>query len=185
MPRKKAPDEYTLRSGSSVVVLWIGTIVLAIVVVVPLASGQLRLFAFAVAPALLLIWGLWIALYRPAVRYDSHRAVIVNIGRTHVVPWPRVGGIRQGIGLDFQLVDGGVVKAVGVPPPRRTGNVASMFDRRTRPVEDLTHNADLLESVRVSAAPGDEPVVSQWDVVPLAIGAALIVAIVVEVLVGI
>ena len=185
MPRKKASDEYTLRSGSSVVVFWIGTIVLAIVVVVPLVSGQLRVFAFAIAPALFLIWALWIALYRPAVQYDSDRAVVTNMGRTHVLPWPRVSRIRQGIGLQFELVGGGHVTAVAVPPPRRTGNVASFFDRRTRPVQDVTRDAEMLESVRVAAAPGTDPVVSRWDLIPLGIGAVLVVAVIIEILIGV
>jgi hypothetical protein len=185
MPRKKGSGEYTLRSGSSAVVFWIGTVVLGIVVVVPLVSGQWRVAVFAIAPALFLIWALWIALYRPAVRYDSDRAVVINIGRTHVLPWPRVSHIRQGIGLKFELVGGGEITAVGVPPPRRTGNVASFFDRRTRPVQDVTREAELLESVRTAAAPGEAPVVSRWEVVPLVIGAVLLVAIAVEVLIGI
>ncbi|MES2170682.1 MAG: hypothetical protein V4479_08170 [Actinomycetota bacterium] len=185
MPRKQRSDEYTLRSGSSAVVFWIGAVVLTIVVIVPLVSGQLRLFAFAILPALFLIWALWIALYRPAVRYDSHRAVVVNLGRTHVLPWPQVTRVRQGIGLQFELVRGGHITAVAVPPPRRTGNVASFFDRRTRPVQDVTRDAELLESVRLAAAPGDDPVVSRWDLIPLAIGVLLIVAAVIEVLVGV
>jgi hypothetical protein len=185
MPRSKGTAEYTLRTGSSAVVFWIGTVVLAIVVVVPLFSGQWRLSAFAIAPVLFLIWALWIALYRPAVRYDSDRAVVINIGRTHVLPWPQVSGVRQAIGLQFELVGGGRITAVAVPPPRRTGNVASFFDRRTRPVQDVTRDAELLESVRRAAAPGTEPVSSRWEVVPLVIGAVLLIAIVVEVLIGI
>ncbi|MCU1415748.1 MAG: hypothetical protein JWN80_3088 [Microbacteriaceae bacterium] len=185
MPRNKRSGEYTLRSGSSAVIFWIGAVVLGIVVVVPLVSGQWRVSAFAIAPALLLVWALWIALYRPAVRYDSSRAVVINMGRTHVLPWPRVSRVRQGIGLQFELVDGGHVVAVAVPPPRRTGNVASFFDRRTRPVQDVTRDAELLDSVRVAAAPGADPVASHWDVVPLAIGVVLVVAVVVEVIIGI
>jgi hypothetical protein len=185
MPRNTRSGEYALRSGSSVVVFWIGTVVLAIVVIVPLVSGQVRVFAFAIVPALLLVWALWLALYRPVVRYDSSRAVVTNMGRTHVLPWPQVTRVRQGIGLQFELDNGRHITAVAVPPPRRTGNVASFFDRRTRPVQDVTRDAELLESVRLAAAPGAEPVVSRWDVVPLAIGAVLLVAVVIEVLIGI
>jgi hypothetical protein len=185
MSRKNRTDEYVLRSSSSVAVFWIGAALMAILIGTPLVRADWRVFAFAVAPALLLTWVLWIMLYRPAVRYDASRAIVINIGRTHVLPWPRVTGIRQRLGIEFDLDSGGVVKAVGVPPPGRPGNLASMLDRRTRPVHDVTRNAEILESVRVAARPGDEPVVSRWDVLPLVIGSALIVAVAVEVLFGI
>ncbi len=185
MPREKRTGEYTLRSGSSVVVFWIGAVVMAVVIATPLARSDWRVFVFAVAPALLLVWALWIALYRPAIRYDARRAVVVNMGRTHVLPWPRVAGVRQRLGIDFELDSGRVVKAVGVPPPRRLGNVASNFDRRTRPAYDFNRNADILDSFRVAAAPDDESVVSRWDAIPLIIGAVLVVVVVVEVLVEI
>jgi hypothetical protein len=182
MPRRNRTDKYTIRSGSSVVVFWVGAAVMTVVIVTPLLRADWRVFTFVIAPALLLVWVLWIALYRPAVRFDARRVVVVNIGRTHVLPWPRVISIRQRLGLDFDLDGGTVVKAVGVPPPRRLGNVASMFDRRTRPTYEYSQNADLLESVRVAAAPDGAPVVSKWDTIPLAIGVALILAIAVEVL---
>ncbi len=185
MSWKKRRGEYVMRSTSSAAVFWVGAAVMVVLIGTPLLRADWRLFAFAIAPALLLAWALWIVLYRPAVRYDASRAIVINIGRTHVLPWHRVTGVRQGLGVEFQLGGGGVVKAVGVPPPRRPGNVASLFDRRTRPVYDLTRNAEILDSVRVAAAPGDEPVASRWDILPLTIGAVLIVAVVVEALVRI
>lgn len=185
MPRKKRTGEYTLRSGSSVIVFWLGVAVMAILVATPLARADWRVFAFVLAPALVVTWVLWIALYRPAVRYDESRAVVVNIGRTHVLPWHRVTGVRQSLGVDFELDGGRVVKAVGVPPPRRPGNLARNFDRRTRPAYDFNRNAEILEGFRVAAAPTDESVVSRWDAIPLAIGAVLIIAVVIEVFIGI
>ena len=185
MPPKRNAGEYTLRSGSSVVVFWIGASVMAILAATPVVRGDGRLFAFVVAPCLLVVWVLWIALYRPAVRYDERRAVVVNIGRTHVVPWSRVESVRQRIGLVFELEGGRVITAAGVPPPRRVGNVAGNFDRRTRPTNYFDTNSELLENVRVAAAPSADSVASKWDVVPLAIGAALVIAVVVETLVGI
>jgi hypothetical protein len=185
MPRKKHTGEYTLRSGSSVAVFWIGAVVMAVVVATPLVRADWRVFAFAIAPALLLTWALWIVLYRPAVRYDARGAIVVNIGRTHVLPWNRVTRIRQRLGIDFDLDDGRIVKAVGVPPPRRPGNLASNFDRRTRPVHDFSRNAEILEGFRVAAAPVEASVMSRWDVIPLAIGAVLVVAVVIDALIGI
>ncbi len=185
MPRKQRAGRYTLRSGSSVVVFWVGAAVMAIIVGTSFAGGDWRVFAFVVAAALLIVWALWIALYRPAVHYDERQAVVVNIGRTHVLPWARVESIRQRLGLDFELEGGRTVTCVGVPPPRRVGNVASALDRRTRPINHYDTNAELLESVRVAAAPNADQIVSRWDALPLVIGAVLVIAVVVEVLVGV
>ncbi|MBC7517586.1 MAG: hypothetical protein H7248_01660 [Microbacteriaceae bacterium] len=185
MPRKQRAGEYTLRSGSSVFVFWIGAVIMVIVVAASVAGGDWRVFAFEFVPALLIVWVLWIALYRPSIHYDEHRAVVVNIGRTHVLPWARVDSVRQRIGLAFELDAGRIVTAVGVPAPRPVGNVASNFDRRTRPTNHFNASAELLESVRVAAAPTTDQVVSRWDTLPLALGAVLVVAVAVEVLFGV
>jgi hypothetical protein len=125
------------------------------------------------------------ALYRPSVRYDAERAIVVNIGRTHVVPWGRVVVVQQRLSLDLRLDDGRIVKAVGVAPPRRPGNVVSNFDRRNRLEYDFNRNADVLEGYRIAAPSTTEPVTSRWDVIPLVIGAVLVVAVVVEIVVGV
>ena len=93
--------------------------------------------------------------------------------------------MRQGIGLLFDLDARKTITAYGVPAPRPPGNIASVIDRRTRPTHDLNRDADLLEGVRSSATPSSDPIVSSWDVVPLVIGAVLVVVVVVEVALGI
>jgi hypothetical protein len=183
MPRKPQTNEYTLRSGSSVLAFWAGAVIIAIVLGVSIVLADWQGVALILLPALLVVWVLWMGLYRPAIRYNESRAVVVNMGRTHLLPWARVETVRQRIGLDFELEGGRIVTAAGVPPPRRVGNVASAFDRRTRPTNYYNTNSEILESVRVAAAPADAPVVSRWDVLPLAIGAVLVIAVAVEVLV--
>ncbi|MDP9027493.1 MAG: hypothetical protein M3N46_08035 [Actinomycetota bacterium] len=185
MARNSAPARYTMRSVSAVITFWIGVVALFVVVGAPLLSGDWRVFVFAIGPALLLAWVLWIALYRPAVHYDDARAVVVNIGRTHVLPWAQVTGVRQGIGLLFDLDARKTIIAYGVPAPRPPGNIASVIDRRTRPTHDLNQDADLLEGVRSSATPSTDPIVSTWDVIPLMIGVVLVVVVVVEIVLGI
>jgi hypothetical protein len=185
MARNTASARYTIRSVSAVITFWIGVVALFVVVGAPLLSGDWRVFGFAIGPSLLLAWILWIALYRPAVHYDDARAVVVNIGRTHVLPWAQVTGVRQGIGLLFDLVAHTTITAYGVPSPRPTGNIASAIDRRTRPAHDLNRDAELLEGFRGSATPSSDPVVSSWDVIPLTIGAVLGVAVAVELALGI
>lgn len=177
--------QYTLRSGTSVVAFWAGVVVSAIVIVVPALQAEWNVLAFVLGPALLLVWMLWMVLYRPAVRYDTRHVVISNIGRTHVLPWPQIIDIRQRLGIDFEINGGGVVRAVGISPPRRAGNVASNFDQRTRPAYDFDRNVEILEGFRRAAAPTDEPVSSRWDVFPLTIGAALIIIVAGELLFGV
>lgn len=174
-----------MRGTSSVVAFWVGTAICAIVVGTPIVRWDGRLLAFVLAPALLLLWLLWIVLYRPSIRYDAARAVVVNIGRTHTVPWGRVVVVQQRLGLDLRLDDGRIIGAVGIGPPRRPGNVLSGLDRRDRLEYDFDRNAKVLEGYRIAAASTTDAVTSRWDVIPLLSGAVLLVAVVVEIVVGV
>jgi hypothetical protein len=181
---RKHPGLYVLRSFSAVVAFWFAVAVLAIVVGVQVLQAQWHLFAFLLPPALLLAWAFWIVLYRPAVRYDSAHAVVVNIGRRHVLPWSRVTSVHQGIGMVFDLDAGKPIQASGAPAPRRSGIIGSAIDRRTRPANDLHHDAEILDSVRKVSVSSTEPVVSTWEIVPLILGAVLIVTVVIEFAIG-
>jgi hypothetical protein len=184
MPAK--PHRYTVRSSSSALGFWLGAAVLLVLVLAPIFLGQWRLFAFVLPPALLLAWALWLFLYRPALHYDDHEVLVVNIGRVHELPWSRIVRIRQRFSLEFELDRGGrPLQAWGVQPPRRTGNIASMFDRKSREPHDPDRYAHVLEGFQDNAQPSDAPIVTRWDAIPLLIGAVLIVAVVVEILIGI
>lgn len=185
MAQTGAPARYTVRSASAVITFWIGVAALAVVVGVPAFGGNWRVAVFTLGPSLLLAWALWLALYRPAVHYDDARAVVVNIGRRHVLPWGHVASVRQGIGLLFEMDAGKPIVAYGAPAPRQPGNIAGAIDRRTRPTVDTNREADLLDGVRRAASPSPEPVVSSWERIPLLIGAVLAVLVVVEFLVGV
>ena len=184
MARSSSATQYTFRAASAVVTFWVGIAVLVVIVGSPVANQDWSVAAFVLGPSLLLAWMLWIALYRPAVHWDDARVVVVNIGRQHVLPWGHVTNVRQGIGMIFELDAGKPVIAYGVPAPRQAGNIASSIDRRTRPAFDLNRDADLLEGVRRSATPSSDPVVSRWEVVPMSIGAVLVVVLIVEVALG-
>lgn len=107
--------------------------------------------------ALLLAWALWIALYRPSVRYDENRVVVTNIGRVHVLPWGQIAAVDQGLNLVFRLRDGRTLNAWGSPYPRRPGNIELMLDRRTRPEYDFHRNAAMLEHYVAVARPSADP----------------------------
>jgi hypothetical protein len=186
MARGARSGVYTMRSTSGVVAFWIAVVVLVAVVGTTVVRGDWGLFAFVLPPSLLMIWLLWLVLYRPVVRYDDTRVTVTNIGRVHVMPWARVTGVRQRFGLEFSLE--GVARpltAWAVPPPRRPGNIASALDRRSRTEHDPDAHARVLEGFREGAAPSDDPVVHRWDLVPLVIGAVLVVAVVLEFAIGI
>ncbi len=185
MAHKTRTSGYVVRSASAVIPFWIGIVVLAAVVGTPLVQLDWHLFVFTLAPALLLAWILWFVLFRPAVRYDADKAVVINFGRVHVLPWAHVTHVRQGISLVFDLDVGKPVSAFGVPAPRRTGNVMGNIDRRTRPVESFHREAELLDGFRLAATTGSAPVTTRWDLIPLAIGAALAVAVALEVAIGV
>ena len=185
MPRQRRDGEYVMRATSSVVAFWVTTAICVVVVATPLVRWDDRVLAFVIGPALLLVWVLWLVLYRPSVRYDAVRAVVVNIGRTHVVPWGHVVVVQQRLSLDLRLDDDRIVRAVGIAPPRRPGNIVSSLDRRNRLEYDYNRNADVLEGYRIAAPPSQEPVTSRWDLIPLAIGAVLVIAVVVEIVVGV
>jgi hypothetical protein len=174
-----------MRSATAVIAFWVGAVVMLAVVVIPLLQPDWPLFRFLLAPALLLTWLFWIVLYRPAVHYDQARAIVVNVGRKHVLPWGHVAHLRQGIGLMFDLDSGKTVQALGVPAPRRPGIIAGSIDRRTRPTQDFHHDAEVLDGVRQAAATSSETIVATWDVIPLVIGALLVVAVVIEFVIGI
>jgi len=180
------PHRYTVRSSSSTLGFLLGAVVVLVLIVAPVVSGQWRLLGFVLPPALLLAWVLWLVLYRPAIHYDEKETVVVNVGRIHVVPWARVERVRQRFSLEFELDRGGKpLQAWGVQPPRRTGNIASMVDRKSRTAPDPDRYVRILEAFREGAAPSDEPVSTRWDLIPLLIGAVLIVAVVIEIAVGV
>jgi hypothetical protein len=170
-----------MRSGGSVAAFWVGVVVLAVAVGIPLVQADWHLFGILLAPALLLAWLFWIVLFRPAVHYDDDAAMVINIGRKHLLPWSHVTGIRQSLSLVFELDAGKPIQAYGVPSRRPPGNIASAIDRRTRPTQNFHQDAEVLDSLRESAAVSSEPVASGWDTVPLAIGAVLVVAVAMEI----
>jgi hypothetical protein len=169
-----------MRSAGSVVAFWVGAVVMLAVVGIPAVQADWRLFWLLLAPALFLSWLFWIVLYRPAVHYDRSRAVVINVGRKHILPWGHVTYLRQGISLMFDLDAGKTVQAWGVPAPRQPGIIAGAIDRRTRPTQNFHHDADVLDGVRLSAPAASDPVVATWDIIPLVIGAVLVLALLVE-----
>ena len=173
---------YVLRDTFTSVVFWIAVALGVVFVGDPLVRGDLVRFATTAPIVALVAWILWMVMFHPHLRYDDHRAVVTNIGRVHELPWSRVVTVRQSLNLSFELDDGRRIRATGVTAPRDRGLVLAGLTRGKMGVNstDFHHNADALRPIQAAAAPSGDPVVSRWDVVPLAIGAVLAVAVVVD-----
>ena len=173
---------YVLRDTLTTVVFWIAVALGAVLAGDPLVRGDLVQFGRTAPIVALVLWFLWMVMFHPHVRYDDHRVVVTNIGRVHELPWSRVVTVRQSLSLTFELEDGRRIRATGVTAPRDRGLVLAGLTRGKMGVGsgDFHHNADALRPVQAAAAPTSDPVVSRWDVIPLAIGAVVAVAVVVD-----
>jgi len=173
-----------MRDVSSIITFWVAIAVLVTFLV--LISGQPPFLLLVLPFALLFAWALWIALLRPKVRYNSARAQVTNILRVHEIPWARVRAVRQRLYIVFDLDDGSSLNASGVSAPRGHGVVVgSVTGKLADPTPHFGQNASALDALRASAAPVDEPVVTRWQTVPLVIGAVLVVAAVIDVIIAI
>lgn len=120
-------------------------------------------------------------LYRPQIRIGEDALVVVNPGRIVEVPWQRIRSASQRFQVVVDLDDGRHVTCWGSPFPEKPGTrrMSPAEARRARPGREI---ASTIEAARDSAAAteSDAPVRRHWDVVPLAIGAALVVGCIVE-----
>ena len=176
---------YVLRDTVPTVVFWLAAALGVVLAGDPVLRGDLAGLAATLPFVAVVLWMLWMVLFHPHLRYDEQRVVVTNIGRVHELPWSRVVAVRQNLNLGFELDDGRRIGAVGVTASRGRGLVLSGLTRGKMGAgsADFHQHADALTPFRTAAAPSDAPVVSRWDVVPLAIGAVLVVAAAVDALV--
>jgi hypothetical protein len=174
-----------IRDTVTSVVFWLAAALGVVFVGDPVLSGDLPRFAATAPIVAAVIWVLWLVMFHPHIRYDEERVVVTNIGRVHVLPWSRVVAVRQKLNLAFELDDGRWVRATGVTAPRDQGLLLSGLTKGRMGAGSANYhrNADILTPMREAAVPSDEAVVARWDAVPLLIGAVLLVALVVDVVV--
>jgi hypothetical protein len=176
---------YVLRDTFTSVVFWFAVALGVVLAGDPLIRGDFARFATTTPIVGLVLWALAMLLLHPHIRYDDQQVVVTNIGRIHEIPWSRVVTVRQNLNLMFELDNGRRIGATGVTAPRDKGLVLAGLTRGKMGVNsaDFHRNADALRPVQAAATPTSDQVVSRWDVVPLAIGAALVVAVAVVVVV--
>ena len=179
---RASSHSYVLRDTFTTVVFWLAVALGVVLVGDPILRGDLAVVATTAPIIALIIWVLGMVLFHPHVRYDEERAVVTNIGRIHEIPWSRVVTVRQNLSLAFLLDDGRRISAAGVTAPRDRGLILAGLTRGKMGVgsADFHHQADALRPIQAAAAATDDPVVSRWDAVPLAIGAVLAVAVVID-----
>lgn len=175
------------RPTSSLVSFWAVTIFGALLVGDTLVGFHWVSFFEWLFPTALVVWLLWILLYRPIILFDAHHVVTVNPFRIIDAPWRHVTAVRQRLQIMLDLDDGKTVTCWATPFPEKPGrrrpssigmitNVAPRADVM-RPLQAAVANAQASRSL-----PGveDVPVSRRWDLVAIVIGAVLIVACVIE-----
>lgn len=122
------------------------------------------------AIVVIILWVLWLILWRPSIRIRDDEVDVVNALRTWTIPWSRVKDVESRLQYVFVLDDGRSVTAWGSPFSGRAG-------RTPRPGVDLRPLAG-----RAAAAGEQAPVVRRtawWSLTVPALGiACLAVALV-------
>ncbi len=184
-----------IRAGSPLFTFWL--VVACVVLLLGDAAGQgdWPVFALALAPSLLAVWLGWMLFLRPCIIVTSDRLTVRNIGRVIEMPWGSVGELRLRFGVVVELADGRHVNCWGGPFGARPGTARRAVQARRNGEEPRpdagTAAIASLEAVRaeaMDAAAADPrraaaliaPVVRRWDGWPLLLGAALVVAVVLE-----
>ena len=177
-PARGATLSAVPRPQSSLVAFWAIVGVAVIFVGDALVQGQLTFFVRSLPIAGLILWALWMILYRPRITFGPEHAVVVNPGRIIEVPWGHATAVRQKLQIIIDLDDGTSVVCWGSPFPDKPGHIRpTIASRRAADV------AGPLESARLAfndRGPGNDPVSKRWDIIPIVVGVALAFATVID-----
>lgn len=167
----------TFRATSTVITFWVAVGFATVLVGDAVFRGAWSTVLAYLPPVLLVLWVLWLALWRTSVRALPDRVIVTNLVRIHDVPWSRVAEVRQRGQVTLELDDSRQLVCWGAPFPPKPG--ARRTGRR-RPVESF---ATILDHYRGSAPRSSEPVTRRWDLVAIAPGVVLVLAVIVRLLV--
>ena len=185
MSRNK-PHSYVVRDTGISVAFWLVTAVGVVLVGAAVVRGDIWQLVVTASIVGLVVWALAMVLFHPHVRYNDAGVVVTNIGRIHEIPWTRVAAVRQSLNLIIELDDGRRIRASGVTAPRDRGLIMGTLTRGKLGAGSLEFHkyADALRLLQEGAAKSDAPIVSRWDTRWLAVGAVLVLAVVVEAILG-
>jgi energy-coupling factor transporter transmembrane protein EcfT len=166
----------TFRATSTVVVFWVSVAFAALLVGDAVFRGAWSTVLAYLPPVLLVLWVLWLVLWRTSVRALPDRVIVTNLVRIHDVPWDRVAEVRQRGQVTLELDDSRQLLCWGGPFPAKPGIPRSS---RRRPADSF---AATLDHYRRSAPPSTEPVRRRWDVVAIVLGIVLVLAMIARLL---
>ena len=174
---------YVLRDTGMAVVFWLAVAGGAYLLIDAAVRSEWSVVAHTAGIVLFALWVIWMMLFHPHVRSTEAGVTVTNVGRVHAFPWSRVVAIRQHLNLVFELDDGRRIRTLGVTAKRDRGLVlGTLTGGRAGVGSGRFHDdRDDLERLRIAAAATDAPIVSRWDAIPLAIGAVLTLAFVVDI----
>lgn len=131
VPSPTAGDRMVLRSTSSVWIFVVLSAFLAFLVGDAVLRGAVS-FALGASPWILLaIWSAYMLLLRPCVVVQPAGLTIVNIVRTHRVPWARVTDLTSRFQLTVHIDNGRRITSWGAPSiGTDRPSVASAYSRR-------------------------------------------------------
>ena len=167
-------------------------------------------FALSAAPWLLFIlWGAYMLLARPCVVATPKTLILVNITRTHLVPWARITDLTSRFQLTVHCDDGRSIRSWGAPSvgverpsmgtaysrmnAREENQRAAGVRRRTVRALPLLPVSRLIEQARdrwelqdFSATHSDDAarVTTRIAGIPLALGALIAVLCLLQLLLG-
>ncbi|GAA1649652.1 hypothetical protein [Microbacterium flavum] len=178
-PSGATPERRVLRPTSGTVILIVsGVVVLGLLVDAAVRAGLLEMLRLA--PWLLLVlWGVYIALYAPHIAYDRSGVFVQNYLRRTWIPWSRVADIAMRWQVQFALTGGGSVAAYGGPAASRPGRNDRRQRSADRPVPSwLRDLGDLRDTWQHAddAASGTGAPARSWDVPALIVLGVLVAA---------
>ncbi|MEQ6898876.1 hypothetical protein [Microbacterium sp. KR10-403] len=169
-----------LRALMSMIVFWVVVVVAAFFVGDALIRGRWSTGLRAAGVLLLVIWALWVFLYRMSIVVDRNAVTARNLLRFTRIPWVHVADFDRRYQVRVILHDGTAVDCWGSPFPGRTAARRSSGSAASTPDTTL----ETLRALGGSAAPGSSGVVTRgWDVPALLIGAVCAVCALIALLV--
>lgn len=161
-----------LRAASSALAFWAAAGLAAFLLIDAAVRGAGTVVLHWGPLILLVVWVLWVLLYRTSVKVDAAGVTVHNFARVHVVPWEQVVAIIRGPQVTLEVTDGSRIVCAGSPFPRRPG-----VRRRDTPKKDAQDAfVEALDAARERGGAGTDAVRSFWDMPSLIVGGVLLVA---------
>jgi hypothetical protein len=172
----------TFRATSTVVAFWVAVAFEILLLGDAIFRGAWSTILGYLPPVLLILWVLWLVLWRTSVRAETDRVIVRNLVRVYDVPWSRVVGVRQTGQAILELDDSRDVTCWGGPFPSKPGIPRRPTTAALSSARPATSFAEALEMYRRSAPSSAEQVRRSWDLPAIVLGSVALLAIVVRVM---